>query len=176
MMKKTLLASLLALSFVGSASAATVPTQANFNIIGSGTSIGPFSEKAAPPIFYYGLQTNFAGTTEIDFALDLPGAPGTYPTIQFRLYQDLDGVLDGFATNVFNLANTLQYWNVTAADPLNTLSITGAGVYVFQVLLDPTPDGSAGGVVSAVPVPAAAWLFGSALFGAGALRRKQKTA
>jgi hypothetical protein len=28
--------------------------------------------------------------------------------------------------------------------------------------------------ISAVPLPAAAWLFGSALLGLGALRRKQK--
>ena len=33
----------------------------------------------------------------------------------------------------------------------------------------------AGGTVSAVPVPAAAWLFGSALAGLGWLRRKQTT-
>lgn len=58
---------------------------------------------------------------------------------------------------------------------LTTLSVSGlaAGVYLIDVL----GDVGAGyqGSVSAVPLPAAAWLFGSALMGFGALRRKQKS-
>lgn len=174
MMKKTLLASLLALSFVGSAGAATVTLTDKYDVSSSGTMIGPFVEKATPPADYYGLKVTGSGTTQIEFTL-FPLNTGTPPTMQFRLFADTDGVFDNSATFDNSPAGILQYWNVTGSQPVNMLNLS-AGLYVFSVLLDPTPDGGSSGNVSAVPVPAAAWLFGSALFGAGALRRKQKTA
>jgi hypothetical protein len=48
------------------------------------------------------------------------------------------------------------------------------GTYSLKIYGD---DGAAySGTISAVPLPAAAWLFGSALLGLGAMRRKQKAA
>lgn len=53
---------------------------------------------------------------------------------------------------------------------VNSLLLPGA--YSLKIYGD---DGAAySGTISAVPLPAAAWLFGSALLGLGALRRKQK--
>jgi hypothetical protein len=51
-------------------------------------------------------------------------------------------------------------------------SIALPGEYVLKM----STDGAKGSnsQISAVPLPAAAWLFGSALLGLGALRRKQK--
>jgi len=57
---------------------------------------------------------------------------------------------------------------------LTLAAVLDAGSYVLQIA---GPEGTGyGGAVSAVPLPGAALLFGSALLGAGALRRKKSAA
>lgn len=61
-----------------------------------------------------------------------------------------------------------------------TALVVGTGNDVLRFAAIGTSDSLGGNVdnvaLNAVPLPAAAWLFGSALLGAGALRRKQQAA
>lgn len=86
----------------------------------------------------------------------------------FTLWDDLDasvGNLEFFNPNDGQIT-------INASNPTATLTL-GPGSYALRLSAAAT---NAGITVANVPVPAAAWLFGSALFGAGALRRKQKVA
>jgi hypothetical protein len=78
----------------------------------------------------------------------------------------------GGANAVYSLANfgTLSTLTSFVNFSIGTLLLPGA--YTLKIYGD---DGAAySGTISAVPLPAAAWLFGSALLGLGAMRRKQK--
>ena len=84
---------------------------------------------------------------------------------------DLDGTSVGtaaFGTGLFtssgSVANVYQQTLVDASDAV--LSQVGAAGYTASI------DGATF-TASAVPVPAAAWLFGSALLGLGVVRRKK---
>lgn len=94
----------------------------------------------------------------------------------FAIFRDIDGNLDANAT--YFGANSASSTFVTSlavngANTVRTLRLA-AGNYVMR--LNSENGGNVGistVALSAVPLPAAAWLFGSALVGAGALRRKQ---
>ena len=85
------------------------------------------------------------------------------------------------SAELWNAAHTVMITSAAAVTGSNS-SITQfsalnllAGTYYIDVL-GTTGAGYQGDVsaMSAIPLPAAAWLFGSALLGFGALRRKQK--
>lgn len=105
-------------------------------------------------------------------------------TVNYQLYQDNDssGTLSlgdtawGAGWSFLDIGTTAQ--NLASTSVYRALN---SGVhYVLRVTgisLNPNVDAiSASTQVSAVPLPAAAWLFGSALLGMGALRRKQAAA
>ncbi len=71
--------------------------------------------------------------------------------------------------------NTLQdAVNAANTGSFSYLFLAGIAYSIEISSLTAGYDSSHTAVVSAVPLPAAAWLFGSALLGLGALRRKQK--
>ena len=78
----------------------------------------------------------------------------------------------GGADAVYSLANFGQLSTLTSFVNFSVGTLLLPGAYTLKIYGD---DGAAySGTISAVPLPAAAWLFGSALLGLGALRRKQK--
>lgn len=72
--------------------------------------------------------------------------------------------------------NALTSVSASALGGLSGLSLISGNLIAGTYYLDIFGDAGLGysGSISAVPLPAAAWLFGSALLGMGALRRKQK--
>ena len=68
-----------------------------------------------------------------------------------------------FTDATFSSSNPSAWWLTSIATP---------GEYVLKISTNGASSSTS--EVSAIPLPAAAWLFGSALLGLGALRRKQK--
>ena len=94
-------------------------------------------------------------------------------TVSYALFNDNDvstnsyvlGTAVGVPWSFVDLAgNGGTYAATLLAGQQYVLKIQHAGVQAFSSTTE----------ISAVPLPAAAWLFGSALMGFGALRRKQK--
>jgi hypothetical protein len=120
------------------------------------------------PAFY---QLHTGGTAYASFTL-VDTAPEVN-TVFYNLYADTDANL-----GTYTLGTTLASWNFT--DILGTglggtfsYLLAGASQYVLKI--ETLSDSVASNTrISAVPLPAAAWLFGSAVLGLGALRRKQK--
>ena len=78
----------------------------------------------------------------------------------------------GGANAVYSLTNFGGLSTLTSFVNFSVGTLLMPGTYYLKISGD---DGAAySGTISAVPLPAAAWLFGSALLGLGALRRKQK--
>ena len=141
-----------------------------------------------------GSFTFTAGGASVGLADPLP--PGTTP---YFIIRNDDPAVDGFflGTNVDGFPNGVpsdstglfgQFapnFSVTYGnDPLPSLDILDAlgtydfnGLTVFNFTVDDGPFNAMGLVfeqmtISAVPVPAAAWLMGAALISLGALRRR----
>jgi len=83
----------------------------------------------------------------------------------------------GSMVNPTGLTSTMQYGDCTSLGLMNSMCMTGFGVQGMNSIENGSMDGYASSLmiseVSAVPVPAAAWLFGGALISLfGANRRK----
>lgn len=167
-MKKTILASVLALGFAASANAAIVPVTNTVTLPVSGNvTLGGPTLGGTVAIQYWEIvnPSQFDMPTIISYVGSL--APANAPLV-WDIFADLDAAAGSADTGAL----------------LATGTIGGAGnptfaVYPFlagtnYVLKFSTVAAGTVANVSSVPVPAAAWLFGSALFGAGALRRKQQ--
>jgi hypothetical protein len=80
---------------------------------------------------------------------------------------------DGSGQNYVTVYTILDQW-------IDTITLTGDGIAAIedlqQVRVGPGsfPGGGGPGTVGEVPIPAAAWLFGSALVGLGGVARKRK--
>ena len=120
-----------------------------------------------------------AGSNSVTSSITIPGAL-QITGLQSRLFA-LPGGYTGGALGACP-GGCIAVWGTTVAagnvtytvlDPI----VLGPGSYVLQIRGDAT--GAAGGSYSgvlnltAVPVPAAVWLFGSALGGLGLLRRRR---
>lgn len=99
-----------------------------------------------------GLRIDLIGTT-------LPGK-----TVTYSLYDDDHATALGQSFTLNDLSAPMTGW------------FTGlvAGLYSLKVVLSGASAYSATASVSAVPLPGALVLFGSALLGAGALRRRKQ--
>ena len=122
---------------------------------------------------YYELNVTATGmlTRLVDTDPDSDPVPSW--TVYYNIYEDgLAG--DGYSLGTLIDSFTFTDGSYSAASPSawHLTSIALAGEYVLEM----TTGGanSSTSQISAVPLPAAAWLFGSALLGLGALRRKQK--
>ena len=206
MMKKTVIASALALSMgFGAAQAATqTMTSATFTMLdGTGGSVGLDTAVtgsigdgawavSSTNLFFGALWTAHAGTTF---------GPGTY---SFQTGNDTGSGLSGptytgIVVGAGQVGGHILFnWGATAdIDVVNVWDVTDDGTTVTYTSTDVTatnpvgPDGIRGlGMIdgafldfnanfdftTAVPVPAAVWLFGSGLLGLVGVARRKKAA
>ncbi len=198
-LRPALLVAVLAAGSVGSAFAGTLPLSYTETAAGT-VSTGISSNLAVPGSYTY--DHSFSAPTTLipgtsygfydDFVFTISGALASSITstidlgnvlqisnLQARLYQPAAGetlpVL-GRPTN-----NVIDAWSVAVGPGLGTISVIAptllsAGTYVLELRGNVTGSngGSYAGVlnVAPVPLPAAAWLFISALGGVASLRRR----
>ena len=125
------------------------------------------------PLF---VELNVTATAMLTRLIDTSPDAAPLPSwkVSYDLYKDgtagagysLGALVDSFSFTdaTFSSSNPSAWW-------LTNIATTGE--YVLKISTDGASSSTS--QVSAVPLPAAAWLFGSALLGAGALRRKQKS-
>lgn len=125
-----------------------------------------------PRFFELNVTTDTMLTRLVDTDPDSDPTPSW--TVTYEIYKDgtsgagysLGALVDSFTfTDATFSAASPSAWHLT--------SIALAGEYVLRIATDGASSSTS--QISAVPLPAAAWLFGSALLGFGALRRKQKS-
>lgn len=125
-----------------------------------------------------------AGTNSVTSSISIPGAL-EITGLQSRLFALPLGYVPGSTVGLGCPGGCLAVWGTTVAAANVTYTVLnpivlGPGSYVLQLRGDATGafGGSYSGVLNltAVPVPAAAWLFGSALGGLGFLRRRSLSA
>ena len=118
------------------------------------------------------------GVTGAEFRLK--DTIGDGRTVTYQLWTDTNAGID--AITLGSTVGASWTWTDIGSDAVNL-----AATYIYRALVPgsqyalvlseiPSDPGlyAATTQISAVPLPAAAWLFGSALLGLGALRRKQK--
>lgn len=130
------------------------------------------AEFGADPRFYE-LNVSTTGMLTRLIDTDPDSDPLASWTVSYEIWTDgtagagysLGSLVDSFSfTDATFSLNSPSSWHLT--------SIALAGEYVLRMSTDGA--NSTTSQISAVPLPAAAWLFGSALLGFGAMRRKQK--
>ena len=93
-------------------------------------------------------------------------------TVTYKVWTDgTTGVGSSFGTLLDTFSFTDATYSGTSPSPWH-YTVLGNGEFLLEISTDGALASSS--QISAVPLPAAAWLFGSALLGFGALRRKQK--
>lgn len=128
--------------------------------------VGPGAGQSSPGVLTLGTLAKYFGY--------FGGSPDTYNSIE--LWRDNTKLTTFTGTQLANYAqvnpngdwNTGAYWNIFASNSsefFNTVKFVSSS-NAFET------DNHA--VVSAVPLPAAAWLFGSALFGLVSLSKRRK--
>ena len=198
MLKKTAIATAMALTLgVGSAQAVSVSTGGTFDmydptgaLINVDTAITGFVDQdagtwgVASTNTFYGLLWTASGGT-------LYTAPGTYTislddsatggvgtagqTMTFTVGEGQVGGAIKFAWGSTTGIDVVNVWNVNADGSLSYATVPGMidGPFPgFQASFELTSPG----LVSAVPVPAAVWLFGSGLLGLVGVARRKKAA
>ena len=99
-------------------------------------------------------------------------------TVSYWIYNDTNVAPN--AVTVGSLVDSWSFTDILGATTQTHLTWLAASLTGTQYVLKIQSSGlgvaeGSTSTVSAVPLPAAAWLFGSALMGFGALRRKQKS-
>ena len=139
-----------------------------------GLALAAFSFQASAATLFLTNSTNANNQFGIDSVADAQLVHGVLNTT-WHFSSDSNGAADlrvegnefPFSVNVFSGATLLHTFLADNTDKLFTLSILAGSIYDIVVSAN---SGSQFGVlsiaaVSAVPVPAAVWLFGSALMG-----------
>lgn len=188
-MKKTLLAAAILLA-TGAASAASVSTTGTFNMtgptggpVGSDPSVlgfvdevaGTWGVSSAVPFFgvpwvaHDGVLITTAGAHSID---TIQGAPMSFTLGANQIAGHI--LFNWGATADIDVVNV---WDINADGSLSTSSVPGMTDGAFVGFHAAFELNSAGLVTpSAVPVPAAVWLFGSGLVGLAGVARRRKAA
>ena len=168
-MKKIILTVLLTLSSLSAANAAVI--NATQLTVGIPTTIN-FNETRQ----FQWFQFETAGQTSITFDLTSPA----FSAMTFTLWIDRDGSSTNATVDVPLLGGNTFALIDSNFNFLDNLSVTfaslpGATNYALRIApqLIGRPDGTATMTVNSVPVPAAAWLFGSALMGFFGMRKRQ---
>jgi len=124
--------------------------------------------------YSYELNVGSSGSGFIGTFVTLIDSSPELQSVSYTIYNDTDATL-----GTWTLGSVVDSWVFTDLLGSGTLthltSLAANTQYVLEMLASGTgaADHSTS-QISAVPLPAAAWLFGSALLGLGALRRKQK--
>lgn len=158
-MKKAILGLSLLLG-AASANAAIVPVGASYGLT-NGTTYN-FTESTTDQYFEFFSSYNSTLTLDVLFG-EVTAALFTDATNIFA-----DGSAEVNAGTV--VANTGL---VFSTDALVTYALNAGQTYVLRLRGDATAPFALAAAVATVPVPAAAWLFGSAMVGFGALRRRK---
>lgn len=199
-MKKTAVATAL-LFATGAVNAAAVTsleiTGGDFFMAGAGGPIAPGAHSVMTIGGYDGAEPTAAATAAVY-------APDSIGTFTFGFFGDVairtaenDGVNFGFAPVTgdltgnalsLDLSSWTAYWNGTSFNQGGVVAATTDGAGNFTASWDALVvggafDGQIGGwtitgnaSASAVPVPAAAWLFGSGLLGLVGIARRRRAA
>ncbi len=120
------------------------------------------------------LTVNFSASVFIN-SLDLMDA--TLGNVTFKLFSDANGTGTQVGGDVKNLFNGDTHGSPNFYETIDFTGITGFGAAKSLVI---SMNGVSGAIdniqVTAVPIPAAAWLFGSALLGMAGIgyRRNSK--
>ncbi len=124
------------------------------------------------------FELNVAGantgmlTRLIDTTPDLDPLPSW--TVTYSIHKDsISGAGYGLGALVDSFSFTDGTFSASSPSPWHFTNLALAGEYVLTISTNGASSSTS--EISAVPLPAAAWLFGSALMGFGALRRKQKS-
>lgn len=158
-MKKAILGLSLLLGAV-SANAAIVPVDASYGLTNATTY--NFTETSTDQYFEFFSSYNSTLTLDV-----LSGE------VTAALFTDATNIF-GNGTAEIN-ANTLvtNTGLLFSTSSLVTYALNAGQTYVLRLRGDATAPFAVAAAVATVPVPAAAWLFGSAVMGFGALRRKK---
>lgn len=175
-MNKYLFSGLIGLSMVGTANAApaTVSQSTTINTNSFALFSAPFAKNK--PGATYNVGFNFGQSSRpFGTAYLIAAFQGAINGMHMDVYKDNgDKTFDtGFDTLLASIA--------LASTPIDLMPIPFSADDAFFVRFTNLSSNAALGSLMVanlqfVPVPAAAWLFGSALLGAGALRRKAKQA
>ena len=156
--------SLRAALAVGVLALASAQASASTYLSGATVILNPGSDD----LLYSSTPYDFPAST---FYLDSTSS-NNYVTFSLRDTDDDDFTIS-YALTGGSIVGSLN-WSFTdnVASTFSYL-MTAGNVYTLKIGTDSDLSSSTV-LTSAVPLPAAAWLFGSALLGLGALRRKQK--
>lgn len=159
-MKKAILG--LSLLFIAlSANAAKVSGITSYDLNAGDAGFNVTSSSSAQ---FFEFGSIGPGSIAINFA-GIAGGGGL-----FSIFKDTDGVLNGEG-NWANSNNPLLSFRINSTSPLASFTLA-AGTYVLRLSGTGNSGATTAVTLAAVPVPAAAWLFGSAMVGFGALRRR----
>jgi hypothetical protein len=162
-----------ALALASSAASASSVTLSNGSVELVSDTLYQDNPHPAPntPIVGWMALTVDPGVTGAVFKLADTNTDGY--TVDYQLYQADQTTAIGSGWSMQDIGTQLQ--NLALAGHYEAL---GSGLYFVKLSFANFDQSSfsASTQVSAVPLPAAAWLFGSALLGLGAMRRKQKAA
>lgn len=112
------------------------------------------------------ILASISGSSEVGA---LQGTAGDFDAFGFGAFSGIKNALGDTAGLFYSQINP----TARALTPVeNGIAITGPGGSVEGAYLDGNTFNITTEAVAAVPVPAAAWLFGSALLGLGVVRRK----
>ena len=117
------------------------------------------------------LNVGPAGSGSINTIFTLLDTDPEQMNVSYSVYADTNAALNSWTTGAL-----IDSWTVADLLGNGTTAHLTALLANTQYVLSIATNGaySSSTQISAVPLPAAAWLFGSALLGLGALRRKQK--
>ena len=161
---------------VGALALASSPAFASsINVYDGMSPVTVLTSAAAPGLDPNHFELNVSTTSMLTRLIDTD--PDSDPlaswTVTYEIWKD--GTV-GAGYSLASLVDSFSFTDATysAASPSSWhyTSIALAGEYVLKIATDGANSSTS--QISAVPLPAAAWLFGSAVLGFGALRRKQK--
>lgn len=169
--KKALAAAVISVA-CGSAMASSVPTGTINVYSGMSPVIKATNDPHTNPSYY---ELNVTDTENVLTFFTLVDTNTEQRTVDYWLYNDADAAVNSYA-----LGSELTH--KTYVDMLGdgfggTFSqlLTAGAQYVLKIAVSGGATAfSASTQVSAVPLPAAAWLFGSALLGLGLFRRRKQ--
>lgn len=170
--KKALAAAVLAVA-CGSALASSTPT-GTINIYTGMTSvIKATNDPHTNPSFY---ELNVVDTKDVLTFFSLVDTNTEQRTVNYWLYNDIDGTVGSVDLGATVLEDE-TYVDLLGDGIGGTFShlLTSGAQYVLKIAVSGGSTAfSASTQISAVPLPAAAWLFGSALVGLGIFRRRKQ--
>lgn len=124
---------------------------------------------------YYELNVGASGSGWVGTLISLVDSAPEVQSVTYTIYNDDNG-----AVGSWSQGSEVATWTFVdilgSATSTHFLNLAANTQYVLKMVASGTgPANGSTSSISAVPLPAAAWLFGSALLGFGALRRKQKS-